>query len=71
MNFFLVVVLHSKYDAKVDSVLVPVLLEHVDQVVEDVRVEEFDVLDYEDDGFVDTQAFSFYDLLHAKEGFFY
>ena len=70
MNFFLVVVLHAEYDAKVYSVLVPVLLQHVDKVIEDVWVEQLNVLDDEYYRSVDSYAFSLNNLLDTKERLF-
>ena len=44
MDLFLVIVLYAKDDAKVQCILVSVLLKHMDQVVEHISVEVFDVL---------------------------
>ena len=65
MYLFLVIVLNTQNDAKVQCILVPVLLKHMDQVVEHISVEVLDVFDDEDDWLVYLNFSTLYDLLHA------
>ena len=65
MYLFLVIVLNTQNDAKVQCILVPVLLKHMYQVVEHISVEVLDVFDDEDDWLVYLNFSTLYDLLHA------
>ena len=68
MDLFLVIVLYTQNDAKVQCILVSVLLQHMDQVVEHISVEVLDVFDDKDDWLVYLNLSTLYDLLYAEEG---
>ena len=68
MDLFLVIVLYTQNDAKVQCILVSVLLKHMDQVVEHISVEVLDVFDDKDDWLVYLNLSTLYDLLYAEEG---
>ena len=70
MDLFFVIVLYAQDYAKVQCILISVLLKHMDQVVEHISVEVLNVFDDEDDRSFDCKCSTLYDLLHAKEGFF-
>ena len=68
MDLFLVIVLYTQNDAKVQCILVSVLLKHMNQVVEHISVEVLDVFDDKDDWLVYLNLSTLYDLLYAEEG---
>lgn len=70
MNLFLVIVLDSKDQAKVKTIGVSVLFQHVDQVIQYSWVEKLDVFDHEDDWLIHAHAFSLKNLLDSDESFF-
>ena len=49
VDLLFIVILHTKDQAVVDTELVTVFLEHMDQVIQDISIEQFDILDDEDD----------------------
>ena len=70
MNLLLVIVLHAKDKTKIQSILVAVLLENMDQIIENGVVEELDVLDHKDDHLRASNRTGFHELFDAKECLF-
>ena len=67
MNFFLVIVLDAKDEAKIKPIHIAILLHNMDQVVEHAWVEQLDVFDNEDNRLGGGQSSCFDNLLDTQK----